>query len=104
MQTPQQVYQRQSVIQASPAQLVVKMYDLTLQATWREDAKRVRDLLTALINGLDFEQPLSNELFELYRYCQELTRSGDLAQVRELLEPLRDSWEEVARKQAGAMS
>lgn len=102
MQNAQQVYQRQSIMQASPAQLVVKVYDLAIQATWREDDKRVRDLLTTLINGLDFDQPLSADLFELYRYCQNLTRSGELAQVRDLLEPLRDSWEEVAREQIGA--
>ncbi|MEX1213248.1 MAG: flagellar export chaperone FliS [Balneolaceae bacterium] len=104
MQNPHQVYQRQSIMQASPAQLVVKMYDLAIQATWNKDAPKVRNLLTTLINGLDFDQPLSGDLFELYRYCQDLTRNGELDQVRELLEPLRESWEEVARGQVGALS
>ncbi|MEX2600476.1 MAG: flagellar export chaperone FliS [Balneolaceae bacterium] len=96
MRNPQLEYQRQSVMNASPVQLVVKMYDLLIQATYRKDEKRVRDILTTLTNGLNFDHEPADQLFSLYQYCQDLARKGKLDEVREVLEPLRDTWQEVA--------
>ena len=96
MRNPQLVYQQQSVKNASPLQLVVKMYDLVLQATYREDEKRVREILSTLITGLNFEYEPAGQLFSLYNYCQGLSRKGEFEEIREVLEPLRDAWQEVA--------
>jgi flagellin-specific chaperone FliS len=98
MRNPQLVYQQQSVKNASPLQLVVKMYDLVIQATYREDDKRVRDLLSTLISGLNFDHEPADQLFSLYKYCQDLSRKGDYEEIREILEPLRDTWDEVANR------
>jgi flagellin-specific chaperone FliS len=81
---------------ASPLKLVVKMYDLAIQATYREDGKRFRDIISELIHGLNFEYEPSGQLFEIYRYCQDLSRKERYDEIREILEPLRDTWEEVA--------
>ena len=96
MRNPQLVYQQQSVKNASPLQLVVKTYDLVLQATYREDEKRIRDILSTLITGLNFDYEPAGQLFSLYKYCQELSRKGEFEEIREVLEPLRDAWQEVA--------
>src|SRR5690625_8919 len=96
MRDPQKVYQRQAVANASPVQLVVKLYDLLLQATWREDGKKVREILSTLITGLNFDHEPADQLFSLYRYCQDLSRKGEFEEIREILEPLRDTWSEVA--------
>lgn len=96
MRNPQLAYQTQSVKSASPLQLVIKMYDLTIQATYREDEKKVRDLLSALIHGLNFDYEPSEQLFSLYQYCQDLARKQEFEEIREVLEPLRSSWEEIA--------
>lgn len=98
MRNPQLAYQTQSVKSASPLQLVIKMYDLTIQATYREDEKKVRDLLSALIYGLNFDYEPSEQLFSLYQYCQDMARKQKFEEVREVLEPLRSSWEEVANQ------
>ncbi len=98
MRNPQLVYQQQSVKNASPLQLVVKMYDLIIQATYREDDKRVRELLSTLISGLNFDHEPADQLFSLYKYCQELSRKGGYEEIREILEPLRDTWDEVANR------
>lgn len=95
-ENPQLIYEQQSVKNASPIQLVVKVYDLIIQATYREQAKRVRDLFSVLINGLDFDHEPADQLFALYRYCQDLSRKDDFDQIRDLIEPLRDTWAEVA--------
>jgi flagellin-specific chaperone FliS len=96
MRNPQLVYQQQSVKNASPLKLVVKMYDLVLQATYREDDKRVREILSTLITGLNFDHEPAGQLFSLYKYCQGLSRKGQYEEIREVLEPLRDAWLEVA--------
>lgn len=96
MQNPQQVYQRQSIQNASPLQLVVKLYDFVLQATYRKDQSRVREVLSTLIESLNFEHEPADELFQLYQYCQELAREEKYEEIRELLEPLRDAWDQVA--------
>lgn len=96
MRNPQLVYQEQSIKNASPLQLVVKMYDLAIQATYREDDKKVRDILSTLIAGLDFNHEPADQLFELYRYCQGLSRKKKFEEIRDVLEPLRDTWQEAA--------
>jgi len=102
MRNPQLVYQRQSVMNASPLKLVVKMYDLAIQASYREDDNKLRDILTTLIDSLNFEHEPAGQLFELYRYCQDLSRKQKFDEIREILEPLRDTWEEVANKNNAA--
>lgn len=96
MQNPQEVYQRQAVLNASPLKLVVKLYDLALQASYRRDGKRLKEILSTLIESLNFDYEPAGQLFELYRYCQDLARRESFEEVREILEPLRDAWEESA--------
>jgi flagellar protein FliS len=96
MQNPQQVYQRQAIMNASPLKLVVKLYDLLLQATYRKDQKRVREVLSTLIESLNFDHEPAGELFQLYQYCQDLARKEKFEEIRDILEPLRDAWEQAA--------
>ncbi len=97
LQDPQKVYQQQAILNASPVQLVVKLYDLLLQATWREDRDKTLSILSALITGLNYDYEPADQLFSLYRYCQDLARKGEFEEIRELLEPLRDTWTEIAQ-------
>lgn len=100
MQNPQQVYQQQAVMNASPLQLVVKLYDFLLQATYRKDKKRVHEVLNTLTESLNFDHEPAEELFQLYQYCQDLARDENYEEIREILEPLRDTWEQAAKGQA----
>mgnify|MGYP003112294115 CR=1 FL=1 len=104
MQDPQLVYQKQAVLNASPLRLVVKMYDLVIQATYREDQAKVKAILSELIHGLNFDYDPASQLFELYRYCQDLARKDKYGEIREILEPLRETWEEVANNKQPALS
>lgn len=98
MRNPQLAYQQQSVKVASPLQLVVKLYDLLIQATYMEDEKKVKDILTTLMHGLDFDHEPAEQLFSLYQYCKELARKKKYEEIRDVLEPLRDTWNQVANK------
>lgn len=81
---------------APPLQLVVKMYDLAIQASYRQEDKKLRDILSTLIQALNFDHEPAGQLFELYKYCQDLSRKKRFQEIREILEPLRDTWQEVA--------
>jgi flagellar protein FliS len=84
------------VLNASPVQLVVKLYDLAIQATYREDDKRFREIVSSLIQGLNFDHEPAGQLFQIYRYCQDISRKQKFEEIREILEPLRETWEQVA--------
>jgi len=96
MENPQLVYQKQSVMNSSPLRLVVKLYDLAIQASYREDRQKMREVLSTLITGLNFDHEPAPQLYELYRYCQELARKGNYEEFREIMEPIRDTWEKAA--------
>ena len=98
MQNAQLAYQKQAILNSSPLKLVVKMYDLVIQATYREEDQRVREILSGLIQGLNFDYEPAGQLFEIYRYCQDLSRKKRFEEIREILEPLRDTWEQVSSK------
>lgn len=88
---------------ASPIKLVVKLYDIAIQTSYREDDKKLREVLSTLIKGLNFDHEPAGQLYELYHYCQTLSREKKFGEIRNILEPLRDAWEEAANKQtAGA--
>jgi len=102
MRDPQLVYQQQAVKNASPLQLVEKMYDLLIQATYREDGQKVKEILSTLIAGLNFDHEPADQLFAIYRYCQDLARKKEFEQIREVMEPIRETWDQVANKSVAA--
>lgn len=61
MQNATLVYQRQAIMNASPLKLVVKMYDLLIQASYR-GRQKVREILSGLIQGLNFDYEPAGQL------------------------------------------
>lgn len=96
MRDPQLEYQRQSIMNASPVTLVVKLYDLAIQATYREDDRRLREILSSLIKGLNFDHQPAEQLYNIYQYCLDISREGKFEEIRGILEPIREAWEEAA--------
>lgn len=72
------------------------MYDLAIQATYKNDGKQFRSIMSELIAGLNFDYEPSGELFQIYRYCQELSRKDEYQEIRDILDPLRETWEEIS--------
>ena len=105
---------------ANPQQLVLRVYgsaitnlteaEAALQAGTpaAESLDRVRSVVAALMNALDFETgEIAHNLLRLYlfvldRVYESLIRKEDrgLRQAREVLETLRDAWEQVPAEQA----
>jgi len=111
-------YQQQAIETASPAQLILMLYDRALralvqvqQATLPDDLEmvnrelqRVQDIVTELRLALDFEKggSIATQLNALYGFCLDRLITAnirkDLAvveEVRSVLAGLRDAWDEA---------
>jgi flagellin-specific chaperone FliS len=97
MYSPENLYQRQSILNAHPTKLVVKMYDLIAKNCYLENKEQVNKLLAELIHHLNFDYDLSSSLFEIYSYCQRLNKDSKFEEIIEVLNPLRITWEEVSQ-------
>ncbi|MEX0648286.1 MAG: flagellar export chaperone FliS [Balneolaceae bacterium] len=100
MTNPHNEYERQTIQQANPEELVARLYDMAIQSCHQKDSDRTRDILDTLIKSLNFEYEISSALYELYSYCKEILNEDKFDEVRTLLEPIRESWNEgvVAKK------
>ena len=91
---PQKKYQQQAVKNASPTELISKLYDFAIQACYQEDDERLQQALATLIKSLNFDYEISGNLYNLYEYCQRRAKKKEFEEVRELLEPVREAWAE----------
>lgn len=94
MESPQIKYQQQAVKNSSPAELIGKLYDFAIQACHKKEKEKVRGSLSLLIKSLNFDYEISGELYGLYEYCQRQAGDEKFDEVRELLEPIREAWNE----------
>jgi flagellin-specific chaperone FliS len=92
MKNPQQQYQEQAIKNASPTELITKLYDFAIQACYQENYKRLDEVLSALTQSLNFDYEISETLYELYDYCKRQGRNQEFDEVRELLGPVREAW------------
>lgn len=114
-------YRMQQVMGASPVHLVAMVYDQIfrslnrvvqaveageIEARWKANGNAL-DCLRELLGSLDMERggEIANYLDQLYRFSMdrlyEVDLRNDAAPAREimrLLEPVRDSWRELARR------
>lgn len=123
--TAYQSYQTQQVMTASPAQLVAMLYDRAIasineairaieagdvERRWRAN-KRAVDIITHLADTLDTERggEIADNLLRLYNFALQRLFEVDVRndpqparEVVEVLEPLRQSWQQLAGRPAGA--
>jgi flagellar secretion chaperone FliS len=122
--TPQAAYRKGEVLSATPAQLVVLLYDgarrflrkaaLAMRAgqvetahQWLRSAERV---IAHLDGTLDYDQgDLPQRLHSLYQFhlahlaiARRSQDPGKIEEVSELLGELRDAWAEIAAEVARA--
>lgn len=93
---PMRQYQEQAIASSSPAQLVLKLYDLGIQCCLREDRPRLRAVLAELVGSLNFEEggDIADRLYALYEYCLNESVHGDLTIVKDVLDGLREAWKQ----------
>lgn len=94
MKNPQHEYQKQSIKNASPTELITKLYDFAIQACYQENDARLQQVLDALMQSLNFDYEISETLYNLYEYCRRQAGDKEFEEVRDLLEPVREAWVE----------
>lgn len=89
-------YRNQSVVGLTPAELLLKTYDVILVALTARDGDRACRGVAELIDNLDFRyQEAAGGLFRLYRYCMEEIKKGNFDVPSNLLRELRQTWAEA---------
>ena len=81
----------------SPAQLLLKLYDVAIASCDHEEGERLVCAMTELIAALNFDhREISMTLFRIYDHCIRLGQAGHFEAVRAILVQLRDTWSESA--------
>jgi flagellar protein FliS len=89
-------YNQNSILNASPVELILKIYDLTIVSIRKRDIKKARLAITELIAALNFEyQEQAMGLFRLYRYCQDCLNQEKYDEALQIFEDLRNTWAEA---------
>ena len=92
-------YKAREVLSASPAKLVLYVYDHIIQQCLKEDAIKASKAIALLIDSLDFEYgEISSGLFRLYEYAMRMVWEGEFDIVLRMFRELRDTWQEALSK------
>lgn len=112
-------YLKNSVETASPAQLLLMLFDgaikftkLSLEAMDKKNIQdahnyniRVQDIIEELMVTLDFNYPISKDLYSLYEYMNRRLVEGNLKKDPEPLQEVlrflidfRETWAEAAKR------
>ncbi len=121
-QNLKQQYLQQSVMTATPAELLIMLYDACIKnlrlaeicLTERHDLDgsnahfiKAQKIIMELVTSLDTSYEISASLLEIYNFLLRTIRNMNikkevtlLPQVLEILTSLRDTWETAAKLQA----
>ena len=101
------------IAQATPVQLVIINHELLVSfiddaladsesEIFFQNINKAKDALMQLINGLDFDNSIAQDLYDLYLYASELlnkalfSRDTNAAkEVREMFQNLLEGWQEI---------
>jgi flagellar protein FliS len=123
---PQDVYRRQAILTASPAELIIMLFDgchksmaLAARAIDRSDPAeahkqlmKAQNIVTELINSLDMRYEMSQGLQDIYEFMLRELESANLRKdaaalpgLMDIAASMRDTWRQVFESQRkGALS
>ena len=124
LKNPYDTYKEQGVLTAGPMELILMLYNglrknmiLARRDMERQDTEqthlhlmKAQDIVNELINSLDMSFSLSRELLALYEFMLNRLakinadkKPDDLEPLLEIVEELREAWQEVGRMQKGSL-
>lgn len=122
--SPYQIYKQSSVQTAAPEQLIIMLYDgavrfikagiENIQQKNYEKAnvnlQKCQSVINELIAALNFDIPLSQNLYQIYEYMLHLTIQANLKKDAGLasealgyLEELRNTWKEAIKGSSSSL-
>jgi flagellin-specific chaperone FliS len=88
------------VANESPGRLALLVYDTALRACRKGQRGLLMRVLHELIAGLDLDQgEIAVGLLRLYEYALWQLREGNVEEVRQILQELRDTWAKSLREE-----
>lgn len=97
------------ITQASDVEMICLTYQLFLdrvqdaidnQDDFKEHVNRAKDVLKVLVNNLDFDVPISSNIFQIYIYVQKmLLKYETLPDAHKLIRHLQETFEMVNTQQ-----
>jgi len=89
-------YLLKEIMDASPQQLLIKVYDFAIINCQKKDMSKTNNALQLLINSLRFDneevKSAAIGLLRLYQFCQEKMRQKNYDTVYKILTELRETW------------
>ncbi|GAB4339069.1 MAG: flagellar export chaperone FliS [Calditrichia bacterium] len=86
-------YQENQILNLSPTELILKLYDLAILSIKKNDIPKANRVIAELISSLNFDyKDVSLGLFKLYRFCQDNLYQGNKKVALDILQDLRDTW------------
>lgn len=86
-------YLEQEVLSWSKEKIILKMYDLFIVSSKRNDKNKMNRVLIELMGSLNFEyEETSTRLYRLYEYCQRCVFQGKYDEAASIISELRGSW------------
>ncbi len=86
-------YKENAILNATPEELILKLYDLGLLSIKKGDLEKANKVLTELISSLNFDyQEVALGFFKLYRFCQNELYKGNTEMPLKILTELRHTW------------
>lgn len=90
-------YLMNDVLDASPEQIIMKIYDFAILNCQKHNMVKTNEALQVLINALNFEHAEAKEisvgLFRIYQYLQDQMRKQNYDLVYRTLTELKETWE-----------
>ena len=89
-------YLVKEIMEATPQQLLIKIYDFAIMNCQKRDLIKTNKALQELINSLRFDDEEAKEisigLYKLYQFCQDQMRKQNYDIVYKILTELRGTW------------
>ena len=87
------VYKTNQVMGASPAQLVLLLYDHVIKCMRASDMSGASKGIVELMSSLDLDyQEVSGRLFSLYEYCLDLVKKQKYEEATKIMLDMRQMW------------
>ena len=86
-------YNQNSILNATPEELILKLYDLCLVCISKKDVKKASLVIAELIASLNFDfHDEAMGLFRLYRFCQDCLFKEEYEDALSIMKELRETW------------
>ena len=98
-----QKYLEEQLYTMSPIELLVKLYDIAIEACNRKDRDRASRALVELISALNFDYAeIAGRFFHIYKFCMNRVKAGKFSEAKEMLQELRSAWMEASKMTGGS--